>query len=280
MTTGYLFPEELLANIELTGIKEAISVDKWGHYSLNGKLLPRVSDILSSCIDSKDIIEYAAKSNPEFYRLNLQEALNTGTMTHAMIEDYLVEGNRKDTTFYLSQKEMSGANGEKAINSFNNFINWQNYMKSQGYQINTLATEKVITCPWYGGTCDYIAEVIYPHGKKSIYILDFKTSAILTFNYFIQTMLYLKAYNYNKYIGTPGFELNIDGIGLIRLDKTKPIFQYLILDNSISSGYMSELDQACNSIIDWFYYQKSVKYQFIDYKEKNKIEGDIYGVDI
>lgn len=271
------FTEELLADIELTGIKESRALRNWYYYKYNDVGVPRVSEILSSCIgDGNSLTKFIANMGSKYFKF-MDMIFNTGTMAHTMIEDYLTTGSIKDTSVYLQDELMSNANPTQALNCFHNFQSWLHYMNSQGFIVNVIEIEKSMSCPWYGGTCDLIAEIIYPDGRRANYILDFKSSKEINFRYFLQTMLYLKLYNYNKFCGDPAYQLNIDGIGIIRLDKNKDIFEYIVLDKYFNKDYLDNLDQATNSMIDWFYYQISTSYCFNQYKDSNLIKGEHYG---
>ena len=194
------FTEELLADIELTGIKETRALRNWNHYMFNNYGVPRVSEILSAVIGNDGLNKFIANMGSRYFKF-MDTIFNTGTMAHTMIEDYLTTGAIKDTSVYLQDKLMCNANPTQALNCFHNFQSWMNYMNAMGFIVNVLEIEKSMTCPWYGGTCDLIAEIIYPDGRRANYILDFKSSKEVNFRYFLQTMLYMKVYNYNKYNG-------------------------------------------------------------------------------
>jgi hypothetical protein len=207
-------------------------------------------------------------------------ALSTGSLAHAMIEDYLLEGSKKDSTVYMKNAEFMNANVVSAVNAYNNFLSWLTYMNKSGFKIKVVKIEEKIVCPWYGGTCDMIAEVTNPIGITKTYIFDFKTSKSITYDYYLQAMFYMKAINYNRQ-SIVNYDLpNIDGIVILRLDKNKNQFDYLPLDSEINFLFLYHLNLTCNAMIDQYYYLKSAEYQFKDHSSKNMIRGDKYGVDI
>lgn len=269
------YSEDLLIDLELTGIKEMLSKELEGGYQYSNTYVPRVSELIRTTIFDDDKFNFALSNLKSKYEEIITKALQTGIVTHAMIEDYLIEGSRKDTINYMGKYPL--AEIPKVLNCFNNFLGWFKYLKDMGLQFEVLKIEEKITCPWYGGTCDMIASITYPNGIKRTYVFDFKSSRKLSFEYYLQTMLYLKALNYNK--AYTGSDLPfIDGIAVLRLDKTNPVFEYIVLDKDINIDFLNHLDQACNSIIDWYYYLKSTQYYFKQFTKSNKVRGDNYGL--
>ncbi len=275
------FSEDLLVDIELTGIKEIFSTKRSGGYQYYGRYVPRVSEIIQDATGWKTAYEFVMDvKNIQKCKEIKKTALDTGSLAHSMIEDYLLEGSKKDSTVYMKNAGYMNANSAAAINAYNNFLSWMSYMKNAGFKINVLKIEEKIVCPWYGGTCDMIAEVTNPAGITKIYIFDFKTSKAITYDYFLQAMFYMKAINYNRQ-NIVNYELpNIDGIAILRLDKNKNQFDYLPLDIEINMPLLNHLNQTCNTMINQYYYLKSAQYQFKEYSTLNMIRGDKYGIDI
>lgn len=244
--------------LSLSGIEE--KRNKWDHYIFNGIGVPRVSDILSSTI-SKDYLKTWAAKLGKMYEYESNRILDTGSMAHEMIEDFLLKGYIKDSYNYPN------ADSIQAHKAYENFIAFWNDMKSKGYTINVLFIEKVLTCPYYGGTCDCIAEIIKPDGTKGNYILDFKTSKTIDFSYFLQTILYQDAVNYNILNGNTELP-HIDGVGVIRVDKDKSKYEYMIADNGEDFTFLNSVREAAINMVNWYYYLQSVQYEYKTFRKE------------
>ncbi len=224
------------------------------HYRFQGKIVPRVTKILESIMDRKSIIEYAAKVGYTNYINNQNNAFEIGTNVHNAIDDYLMIGLED----YSFNGNIFNKNKQKQINCLQNFINWYNNQKDRGYNIRPLYIEKTTINPWFGGTIDGIIEFknIITGNKKNI-MVDFKTSNYIRPEYFIQLYSYYWSEIWNMTYIQNYDSCHIDGIGIIRVDKTKSIYEDLILDftDSINHPYIIQLDQIFGSAINWFYQQ-------------------------
>jgi len=221
-------------------------------YSYKGiGYVPRVSNIIKICTDQTNLIDWAArigKNKMEMYRDN---ALDVGSTVHKAIEEYL---NGHEDYTYIEALANEVFNDpklvEQCITAFNNFIHWEKELASLGYQIYSIANEKEVICPLYGGTIDWIAEIIDPDGISKKYIIDFKTSKGISSSYLLQTAAYRLAWNWLDYYYNGGNNY-INGIGIIRLDKySKLISDYLFTDNY---ELLDRLEYDVRSMINWFY---------------------------
>lgn len=173
------------------------------YYNEFGTRVPRVTEIISRMIHN-DSLMYWANSiglKGQHYKDVLTNAASLGTAAHSAIERFFKE------------------NIESIDNTpFMGFLMWYNQLLSMGIQIEILAVERRLTCQWFGGTLDCLARI---NGK--IYLIDFKTSNHVTFNYFLQ----LAAYRYMLKI-VDGTE--IDGVIVLQLNKQEPGFNEYLLD--------------------------------------------------
>lgn len=239
---------------------------KMDTYTFNNIPVPRVSNILKECISKEFLMNWAAKLGKQYYYEKVK-ATSIGTYVHEMIEYYMLNGTDLDIWYKIADPYK-----RYVATAYNNFKDWYNNLISRGYTIKVIATEVSFGCPYYGGTIDLIAEI-----NGATYIIDYKTSKQISFEYIIQTCAYKWAAD-NGYVKGVN---HIDGIGIIRVDKEKVKYEDLFLNEFIAEQ---------KRIIDWYttgfgsllysYYNIiNMKQLFTDYKkEYNFIStiGEIY----
>ena len=251
-------------NIDFTNSiasKEALmtKVPEWNHYKfyISGnkyKPVPRVSEILDACI-GKSYLQSWSASLGSTYESTRQMILNTGTYAHILIEDFLKYGNIRD-----ENKEFDSNRPyyrEQALKCYSNFVAWWNNMIEQGFKIDILAIEKPIVCKLYGGTADIIARIKDPNGLVGNYILDFKTSTSMTIDYFYQTVMYMYAMNTND-----NETIKIDGVGVIRCDKYRSVYEYLIINKQKDPEFINCLRETTRSMVEYYYRRIESEYQY------------------
>lgn len=145
------------------------------------------------------------------YKDVMEQAATKGTYTHNAIEDFIQNGNELDLNTVMSGYR------KDVYNAYESFKSWWNNLTSKHYT-EVLMQEVTLVCPWFGGTLDLLIKI---DGK--IYLLDFKTSNYPSYKYFLQ----LAAYRYmlKNYYG-----IEIDGCGIIKLDKTCINYEEYIID--------------------------------------------------
>lgn len=175
-------------------------------YIFDGRKVPRVTEILSKTISEEHLLLWANSLGFRHlkYKDELQKAANIGTIAHKEIEDFLKDGVIGSTM------------------SFQAFLRWYNPIKDR---IKIIASEEKLVCQWFGGTYDLLIEI---DGKK--YLVDFKTSNHVSYRYAMQ----LAAYRYMLYY-LKG--INIDGIIILQLHKTRPEFKEYVLEMAIQEHY-------------------------------------------
>lgn len=175
-------------------------------YIFEGRKVPRVTEILSKTISEEYLLLWA--NSLGFRRLKykdeLQKAANIGTDAHKDIELFFKEGKHGETI------------------SFQAFLRWYYPIKDR---IKILGNEEKLVCQWFGGTYDMLIEI-----DGRVYLVDFKTSNHVSYRYAMQ----LAAYRYMLYY-IKG--INIDGIIILQLHKTRPEFNEYVLDFAIKEHY-------------------------------------------
>lgn len=231
---------------------------KWDHYKFDNIGVPRVTNILDD-INSKDLSAYIANLGKQYFS-ERRRILDTGSLTHAMIEDYLMYGGK--ASFY---DQYNNADKKLADNAFNNFKNWYSDAQIKGYTIEPLFTERQIVTPFYGGTCDLCTNITY-RGKTRTYIIDFKTSKRIQYEYFIQIMYYILGMKFNNETNHEQFP-HIDGLGIIRVNKVGSGYQYIFADFENDPEFMQALIESVYTSLQWYYQKISIMIQSYDYEK-------------
>ena len=243
-----LFDNEIL---DLIGIDE-VRKEEWDKYTYDSiGAVPRVTNILKQCRDSEGLIQWASNVGRSKYLYYREKALSIGTIVHELIDEYISyvcpsPNLPKIDRFEINYSEIDGDYRSSVYNCIENFKLWINKLNEIGCPIQeVIGLEIPIVCPWYGGTVDGIIKI---NGMN--YIIDFKTSKSISPEYLLQVAAYMWIIN-NGYV--PNLP-HIDGIGRIRVDKSKPgiiddIFLNEYKDSDIILGY-----QKCfASYVEAFY---------------------------
>ena len=231
------------------------------YYNFNGLPVPRVSHILKECIGKEYLMIWAAKLGYKEMIAARNKATTIGSFVHEMIEHYLLHGEDLDISYKVSPYYLP-----QIMIAYNNFKDWVIYINSLGFFIEEIiAIEYVVVCPLYGGTIDCILRI---NGK--VYIIDFKTSKQISYEYILQTCSYMWIINNGYYPNLP----YIDGIGIIRIDKESKKFEDLFLNNHIpeQKNIIDYYINAFSALLSSYYNNINVKQLFSRYKKIYKIE--------
>lgn len=209
-------------------------------YSIEGRYVPRVTEILSAMLHEDYLMEWSNKIGlyrHEKYKDVLSQSADIGTYVHDSVENYISTGVKVDLD------NIPYAYKDKVNNAFNSFLKWWTIITLNNY--NVLAMEEVLVCKYFGGKLDLLLEV---NGKT--YLVDFKTSNYSSYKHFLQ----LSAYRY-MLRETKGIEL--DGCMILMLDKKSYNFTELLLDfsNPDHLMYINQCEETFLSLV-YAYYQR------------------------
>lgn len=203
-----------------------------GHYKYNNISVPRVSNILNDTISKNYLINWAANIGKAYY-FQSKKALNTGTLAHKWIEEFLLE-KKKSQCYNFSEDVIKDADI-----SYCNFVNWYMKFSSIYGKPTVIKIEERLSCPYYGGTADCIMNM-----NGSNVLVDFKTSKQIDYSYIMQ----LAAYKFIIDNYRPDLP-HIDAIGIIRVPKDRGnSFQDLFLNESIAEQKYI-IDKATEAIL-------------------------------
>lgn len=229
-------------------------------YSYNGIMVPRVTEIIEYCFGRRDFLFNWAAQLGNSYKQTRQSILDTGNHVHKFISEYLTTGKVPSLSSY---KQPTKAIIQRCIS---NFIDWYDHIKSTGVEIEIIASEVHLICPWVGGTADLITLL---NGRK--YVMDFKTSKSINIEYIVQASVYMWIIN-NYY---PDYA-PIDGIGILRLDKSESKYEDLFLDtiNIEDNRMIVDAQKTFGSALSTFYGMCNLNIDLRRVKDEKKKKYD------
>lgn len=200
-------------------------------YKYSGHKVPRVTTILDIELDKTGLLIWSniLGFNHKSYTKVLHEAAAIGTKTHNFISNY---------TTNPSETKIPSDNI-----CVNNFLAWWNIV-NKFHKVKTLLSEKTLTCPYFGGTLDFLVSI-----DDKVYLFDFKTSNSIHPSNFLQLAAYRYLLNYNGYD-------DVDGCGILRLSKKKNEFEekVLNLNKEYDRRYMDTCLETFFSLVSSYYY--------------------------
>lgn len=206
----------------LSLLSEAVVVDtsmrnNWDTYTYNNIPIPRVSNILHDMIHEDYLVDWANNLGFRHQKHDVIRDLSAkkGSKSHELIEDFLNTNDIK-TSFDDVDSDIRKA----VYNVYQGFISWYNMMKSNCQIFEILAIEKVLVCPYFGGTLDILVNI---NGKT--FIIDLKTSNHMTYKYFLQ----LGAYTFML---QDYYNIRVDGVLILWLNKRKIQYNDYVLEAS------------------------------------------------
>lgn len=222
----------------LESIDFPIKVHSDRYYNKEGVKVPRVTEILSSMLHNDSLMYWANSLGFKGikYKDALNSAANIGTKAHNAIEVYL-QDKLKDTTNIPLQ----------------GFLLWYDII-SERAPAKVIMIEEKLVGRWFGGTLDCLMNI----GGR-LFLIDFKTSNHVTYNYFLQLASY-------RYLIRELYGLEIAGVIVLQLDKTEPGFNEYLLDFSIPDHliFIVECERCFLSLVYAYYNRKYIEGRFND----------------
>lgn len=244
--------------LESEAIEAARRKDSFSVYSYNGIKVPRVTKIIDDIFNRDYLISWALSFNykQQYYQAR-DQILSIGTKAHETIETYLKTGNYPDIPYKKAPRQ-----APYIKKAFNNFANWYEHLINTGNKFEIIGIEVPVVNPYYGGTVDCIAKI-----NNAYYILDFKTSKKISYEYIIQVAAYMWSIN-NGYC--PEVPYHISGIGIIRVDKEKDGYEDLFLNEFIPEQkvILDYYVQGFGSLLNAYYNKLNMEFWFNLYKKE------------
>lgn len=224
---------------QLPGITSKVDSD----YYYNGIKVPRVTKIIQKCIHNDGLMYWANSLGfkHQSYQKTLNNAAIIGTQCHNNIDAFMDDSSHDAPINIMAE----------ARNAYLSFRKWYDDI-SMNCKIEVIFHEKPLVCKYFGGTLDGLYNI---DGK--IYIVDYKTSNHVTYNYLLQIAAYI-------YMLRTTLDINPDGCVVLQLSKSDVAYNEYSLDfsNPSDAKYMEDCIQAFLSMVYWFYNLSNIEEGF------------------
>lgn len=223
-------------------------------YNYEGIPVPRVTNILSSMLHEEGLMSwsnYIGKKGQD-YNKTLNLAAKKGTYVHNAIEDYIQNNEELDIN------KVDSFCSDDVYNAYNSFLTWWNSIKDN---VEVLMEETPLVGKYFAGTLDLLIK-----WNEKIYLIDFKTSNHPSYKYFLQ----LSAY---RYLLKELYNIEIDGCGIIMLNKKDINFNEIIIDfsNPYDLSYINQCKETFFSLVYAFYNRLKVESMFKNILKNNEM---------
>lgn len=241
--------------LESEAIENARSRDTFAIYEYNGVKVPRVTKIIDDLFSKEFLVTWALSFRNRYEYLNAKkQATDVGSEVHLMIDEYLKTGEYQEANF-----KKAPTRAPISQLAFDNFVNWHKHLINTGNTFELLGLEVPVVNPFYGGCIDCIAKI-----NNAVYILDFKTSKKISYEYMLQVCAYMWTIN-TGYTNLP----HIDGIGIIRVDKESDRYEDLFLNtfDPVQNAVINEYIRGFGALLNAYYEKINMEYTFNQYKK-------------
>lgn len=205
-----------------------IEVNTRDTYQLDGKRIPRVTEVLSAMLHEDGLMNWANGLGWKriSYRAFMREAADKGTYSHLAVEKYLRNGS-------LDLNEL-GIPNDKVLatvqSCMDGFEDWWIKLHKKYKKIEIVFLEETMLHQYFGGTCDCLLKV---DGKY--WLIDFKTSNHMNFKYSLQLAAY-------RFLLKELKGIEISKAIILRLSKTDHNYEEYTLD----FGIEEHVEFICN----------------------------------
>ena len=215
-------------------------------YFYNNKPVPRVTSILSAMLNKDYLLRWANSLGwkRKSHEKERDLAAEIGTYVHNAIEQYMVNGIELDIESIPTQYRF------KVLNGYNSFKLWWSKITSSN-NIEIVACEKELVCPWYGGTCDFIIKI---NGRY--FLGDFKTSNNVSYEYFLQLAAYRNILRLEN--------IELSGCIILQVDKNEVAFEEFVLlfEQPDHYQFIEHCFATFNSLVYAYYNRLEAERQF------------------
>lgn len=204
--------------------------------------VPRVTKIIRRCIHSEGLMSWANYMGfkHQSYTKILSHAAEVGSQCHARINAFFEPKNKQPMQLL-----------EEANYAYESFNKWYNYVCSIA-NVKPILHEYTITCKYFGGTLDGLYRI-----NDKVYIIDYKTSNHVDFDYMLQLAAYIfMLEEYEK--------ITIDGAIILQLSKSSIDYNEYALDfnDPKHKEFMNDCKNAFLIMTLWYYYLCYTEYAY------------------
>lgn len=242
--------------IDFESVEHERTKDAFSSYLYNDIPVPRVTKIIDNVMNREFLISWALGLGKYGYYNEKDFATSVGSKVHDMIEYFLKFGSDKEVDYYKRSPKQAPV----VERAYNNFKDWYEHLINTGNTFELIGLEIPVSCPYYAGTLDCLARI-----NGAVYLLDFKTSKKISYEYIIQVCAY-------KWVLDNGFIKDlphIDGIGIIRVDKEINRYEDLFLNTFIpdQNWIIDVFTRGFSSILYTYYNKINMEFLFNQYKK-------------
>lgn len=201
-------------------------------YICNGKRVPRVTEVLSAMLHDDSFMSWSNSLGWKriSYKAFMKDAADKGTYSHMAVEKYLKNGSVNLSEFNIVNKDIL-----KVVEScLDGFKKWWEDLHRKYSKIEIVFVEETLIHPYFGGTCDCLLKV-----DDKYYLIDFKTSNHMSYNYGLQLSAYRFLFKELK-------DIDIGMCSIVMLDKKNHNYRTydLYLDNDDHLRYINDCENT------------------------------------
>ena len=219
--------------IKLLDLMPDISINS-SNYIYGNKRVPRVTGIIQKCIHNDGLMYWANSLGfkHQSYKRILTTAANIGTECHNNIDHYLDDNTHNPIINTIEAKY-----------AYESFLRWYNDINTYG-DIEVLMHEESIVCKYFGGTLDGLYRI-----NDKIYLVDYKTSNNVRYNYCLQLAAYIFMLKRER-------NISVDGCIILHLSKTEVSYTEYHLDftNHLHKQYMDDCMETFLLMVLYYYH--------------------------
>lgn len=196
-----------------------LEVDSRDTYQVDGKRVPRVTEVLSAMLHEDGLMNWANSLGWRriSYRAFMRDAVDKGTYSHLAVEKYLRNG-----TLDLAELNIPNDRVMEAVRScMDGFIEWWKELHKKYKKVEVIFIEETMIHSYFGGTCDCLLKL---DGKY--WLVDFKSSNHMNFNYALQLAAY-------RFLLKELKGIEIAGATVLKMSKIDHNYETYTLDFSI-----------------------------------------------
>lgn len=214
-----------------------IEVETRDTYKLDGMRIPRVTEVLSAMLHEDGLMNWSNSLGWKriSYRAFMRDAADKGTYSHLAVEKYLRNGSLD-----LEELEIPNDSIKSVVQScMDGFIQWWRKIHKKYKNITIIYIEETMLHSFFGGTCDCLLKV---DGKY--WLIDFKTSNHMNFNYALQLAAY-------RFLLRELKGIEISGATVLRMDKVNHSYDTYDLDfeNTEHLEFICECEQLFLTLV-------------------------------
>lgn len=224
----YSFSYNDLENMSSMYIED---ITKNSNYTYNNIKVPRVTEVLHKMIEEESIILWANKlglQNKDYLE-TLNIYADIGTKTHEAINNFFNNDTINVNTPYYP---------------FNSFLKYINETNKSNHKIKYHSSEVPLSNKYFGGTYDALLYI-----DDQLTLVDFKTSSVVGYKFFIQLGAYAILLKEIK-------NIDLDKVMILQLNRKQVCYNTYTLDlhNSFDKSTFESCQKTFLSLL-YSYYQ-------------------------